>query len=33
MTAREDTCERMVAEMDKIGDDLKHSYSHFKLQF
>ncbi len=30
--AGEDTWESMVAEMDKMGDALKHSYNYFKSQ-
>lgn len=30
--AGEDTWESMVAEMEKIGDALKHSYNYFKSQ-
>ena len=31
--AGEDAWENMVAEVDKIGDALKHSYNYFKSQF
>ena len=31
--AGEDVWENMVAEVDKIGDALKHSYNYFKSQF